>query len=588
AEDSVAKRLLREEIAVAEAQLLDTERQQSVGSASAADVLKARRELLALRRELASLPPTDLVLKSTAGSAPREAAATEDEETREIQRLERMLANSPDLLNASQGPDNKETPLQTAARLDQQRVVEFLLKSGAEIDATGSLEVTAMYLAAKAGHKAMVDLLIRNGANVNARAPYGPTPLLAAVGYDRLAVVSSLLAAGASPNLRGNDWRTSEDFQRPSPFGVAVALARSNLVDQMARKGADLDAVALGDSTPLGIALSRRNWPLAEQLLQLGANPAVTTEVVLKDRRRPSSHIVKGLPIEIAVRLPDAPLALLDRLQPQGSLKELGPDPLLQAINSRTTNAIRWLLDHGVNVNATDADGWTPLLSLMSVLSQIPADEAGQAEALATLELLLQHGADVNRTRKTSHPVVSSMLRPLRPEPTPRPVMPTAVAAEVMPPEEDEGPLQLALASNHTNVFARLLKAGADPKRLLIIYAGWAERRETIPNFRAMLEAGVDANEEWRGYTALDYATLRSPAVVNLLLQFKADPNHRTPEGLSPLDQLRSWKYGAAPGQITTIGNSEEQSRAVEAALRAAGAREDAPDFQGIGLLRLS
>ena len=57
--------------------------------------------------------------------------------------------------------------LMVAAQLGSERVVDLLLRRGAEIDMQSSIGVTALMLAATNGHERVVDFLLQRGAEVN-------------------------------------------------------------------------------------------------------------------------------------------------------------------------------------------------------------------------------------------------------------------------------------------------------------------------------------------------------------------------------------------------------------------------------------
>jgi hypothetical protein len=223
---SEAIQLLAEEIRLAEAQVAEIRLQGSQGAATQAELLQAQRDVLALKRQLAGLRQPELVELLP---APATAAVPEpDEESREIERLRRMLANSPDLINAPKG-DPLETPLQTAARLDQARVVEFLLAQKADLNVPAGRR-TPLHVAASAGHKRMVELLLKAGAKVDAQTGDGQTPLHMAIAAGHRQVVQALVAAGTNLSLRTKagpifaSLSKGANVAEVTPMGLAIAL----------------------------------------------------------------------------------------------------------------------------------------------------------------------------------------------------------------------------------------------------------------------------------------------------------------------------------------------------------------------------
>lgn len=79
--------------------------------------------------------------------------------------------------------------------------VAYLLGQGADANAQGGYYGTALQAASSTGHEKVVELLLRNGANVNARGKYD-TALHAASTKGNDKVVELLLANGANVNAR--------------------------------------------------------------------------------------------------------------------------------------------------------------------------------------------------------------------------------------------------------------------------------------------------------------------------------------------------------------------------------------------------
>jgi hypothetical protein len=139
-------------------------------------------------------------------SASSTFTAVLDEEEAEIRRIQAMIQNSPDLINATSG-DRAGTPLGRAAEKGQLRVAQYLLDNDAEVNfpANGS---TPLSIAAWNGHKKMVELLLARGAAVNTFDGNGRTPLLVAVVRNFPSVMEVLLAAKADPNVGTADAHT--------------------------------------------------------------------------------------------------------------------------------------------------------------------------------------------------------------------------------------------------------------------------------------------------------------------------------------------------------------------------------------------
>ncbi|MBU0679514.1 MAG: ankyrin repeat domain-containing protein [Verrucomicrobia bacterium] len=90
----------------------------------------------------------------------------------------------------------------TSAERGDAAKMEELLRSGADVDATGEYGATALHVAAIEGLPAVAELLLKNGANVNAREEENHTPLHITAVRDKAAVAGLLIRNGADVNAK--------------------------------------------------------------------------------------------------------------------------------------------------------------------------------------------------------------------------------------------------------------------------------------------------------------------------------------------------------------------------------------------------
>src|SRR6266850_4817966 len=147
-------------------------------------------------------------------------------ESAEIKRIQAMIKESPDLINAKE-TGSGTTPLHRAAQNGQLSVVEFLLSHGADIDpkdmAYGGQ--TPLHYAVEAGHKAVAEVLLNKGASINATDGSGSTPLHLAADRGFRTVVELLLAHGADVNAK--------KLGGVTPLHLAVANGNRSIVELM-------------------------------------------------------------------------------------------------------------------------------------------------------------------------------------------------------------------------------------------------------------------------------------------------------------------------------------------------------------------
>ena len=84
-------------------------------------------------------------------------------------------------------------------------IVEFLISSGSDVNATDVLDRTALHYAAEWGRLEAAILLLEHGADVNSSDEVGNTPLHDAVATGSIQMVKLLLKHGADPYIRNKD-----------------------------------------------------------------------------------------------------------------------------------------------------------------------------------------------------------------------------------------------------------------------------------------------------------------------------------------------------------------------------------------------
>ena len=313
------------------------------------------------------------------GKQPEEAgraatAVTADEETREIARLEELIRNSPDLLHTPLG--EALPPLHEAAGKGQLRVLEFLLEKGAEVNSVVN-EGTALHRAAAAGHLAACESLIKAGADVNLEVQVatqgriqetrtqGTTPLTEAILNERAAVVGLLLKSGADPNGGSVLTRTGKASYPEPPILSALGSSKARLqMAQMLREsGADLKRAGTLGYTLLHKAaeFGLQDW------IEIGLDAGIDVNV-----RYASDN---STPLHVGVYQPAS---------------------------------VEALIKAGADLNATDWDGGTPLLRVVSGSSSLSEEQ--RKNRLSVMKLLLDAGADPNADSKSTGSALTMAL----------------------------------------------------------------------------------------------------------------------------------------------------------------------------------
>jgi ankyrin repeat protein len=351
-------------------------------------------------------------------------------------------------------------PIAEAAGLGDARMVKALLAAGAAPEGANEDGQTALMLAIKTGELPVVDMLIKAGANVNAVEKFhNQTPLMwAATAPKNAGAMMKLLLskdANVKPRSLYNDWPsqiTSEPRAQYRPTGGLTALlyaARDgcyDCVDALLSSGANPNVPTPEGVTALMIALDNDHNDVAKLLLERGANPGVwdwwgrTALYIVIDRkeggssgglrlglnaiggggrgaaapvtRRGSGPAVSNMDIInmlLAAGVDPAPELNMHRPSRGGNsgrfidpLLNTGCTPLLRATMGNDMEVVQALLAKGASPNV-NAMGLTPFLVAAGVgtgtrggTGLAAQSAAGGAANTKLMDLLLEHGADVN------------------------------------------------------------------------------------------------------------------------------------------------------------------------------------------------
>jgi len=134
--------------------------------------------------------------------------------------------------------------------------VQRLIERGTSPDTTDQDGNSLLMLSSRSGHVPVVSYLLSRKAAVNARSRYGDTALLAASLKGHTEVARVLLAAGAELNPEG--W---------SPLHYAAFEGRAEMIKFLLDKGADKNAIAPNEFTPLMLAVRNGHEDAARALL---------------------------------------------------------------------------------------------------------------------------------------------------------------------------------------------------------------------------------------------------------------------------------------------------------------------------------
>jgi cytohesin len=474
-------------------------------------------------------------LRAQAGSAPsaRPADVTDDE-AKEIQRIQQMIQNSPDLINAERGDD---APLYAAAGKGQLRVAGFLLDHGANIE--GVNHHVPLLAAARNGNRAMVELLLGRGADVNAKENDGNNALHYAAGRGFQAVAEVLLANHADVNIPNAGGST--------PLFSAASSGQLKIIQMLLAAGANTNLKDGKGRSPLNYAIG--NAPeIFQALLDAGTNPNTEDS----EGRTPLSYAGERDSSKV-VRL-----LLAAKADPNAGKLDV---PLLCAIHKQDVGSAELLLANGANPNLKGRMDWPVTLGVQMYSGANSQDRPGvtplylavSTGQLPVVNLLLKFKADPNDSQSDGRPLLFSALSD-----------PDILGALL-----DAG----GKVDSHFSGGMTLLDQAVD---------GYPPRAAV----EILLKHGADPSaRDLRGNTPLHYAAWGAPDrnKIELLLDHHADPNVRGDDGKTPLDYIK----GRLAQSNIASGDKASLSE-IAGLLRQHGALDDLPDWYRITVSRPS
>ncbi len=326
------------------------------------------------------------------------------------------------------------TALFVAADKGRARMVPFLLDRGISINAVNQLGETALFVAAADGHVPVTQELLKRGADTEIADIHGWTPLMSAAQEGHIAILSRLLQASARVDAASNIGETS--------LMIAAAEGYQNAAALLIENGADIDtarndgktalhmAAMDGHTGVINILLAAAEAEFATSLIDTSNLAPIisplhlTTDTFgeaalhLATRLRQISVMKQLLEYDASFREKRMPVSIYGQLVAVPN--KLGWTALHLAVDRAHQGAVRLLLEHSANVNASDKFGNTPvhlaargvdhriLLELLSVdgaaIETLNADVrsplhfASACVRPSSVTSLLNAGADVSTT----------------------------------------------------------------------------------------------------------------------------------------------------------------------------------------------
>ena len=367
--------------------------------------------------------------------------------------------------------------------------------------------------------------------HVASAAASGDVRLVDAARHRNVDAVMTLIEHHADVNARQPDGAAALHW--------AAHWDEIEIAEALIRAGGRVDAVNDYGVTPLSLACTNGSGSMIELLLNAGADP--------NDRVNGQTALMLAANTGRvdAVRALLAHGAEIDATEP-----ERGQTALMWAVVEGHTEVVKLLLESGADVQARSNNGFTPLLFA-----------AREDHGLEMARILLANGADLNETAL-----------------------------------DGSGVLLVATVRGHAELIEFLLERGADPNAAdagytplhwvsgmwqttlsgdngLLVSAGeWGKAgglpvEERLELIKLFLTCGADVNaritknpprfgfsvnpEKLAGGTPFLLASMSAHVpVMRLLLDSGADPSLTTPDNMTPL--LMAAGFGRVPGETRT------------------------------------
>jgi ankyrin repeat protein len=405
------------------------------------------------------------------GSAIHTAAASGD-----VEALKENLEKGTALIAVNEQKKDGMTPLITASMMGHANVVAYLIEEGADVEAVGTNGATALMIASMMGHTNVMELLLEAGAIVDSEHKFAKnTALHFASEMGRAEAVELLCKHNASVEKEktngGRAIHTAADTNN-----TAVVRVLANVTGPCK---ADVNALLLGDSTPLYLAAQRGFVAVGKVLLANGAKT---------DFSMPTGKLGQ----HVALPAHFGPGAESNKYPNQAGSDPFaagyevgnGATALHAAVENGHLEMTRMLLEAGA-IQSAAMEGCTPLCS------------ASQYNHPSIAALLITHGGarpEVRLPRGGDTPMIDSIKR--------RNYKVTAAMAEAGRVTGEEGklvnsitehtdarglqPIFWAIRTMGTEVADSLLNNGADPNAVVEDTGRGGGRGEHLPGTRAL------------------------------------------------------------------------------------------------------
>lgn len=407
--------------------------------------------------------------------------AIEKESTEIIEELIQKGAN----INIKVNDEDHNIPLvEYAMEASNTNIVTLLVEKGAIVTFDNNNEEKVLHYVIKNGMFELLKQLINKGININLKTNEGETPLFIAVKQGQLEIVKFLCNMGVNINARTLKNSIALHFAVSCPFSFTYEIT-----EFLINNGAEIDAENVYGYTPLQCALYDKNLKIAKLLVEKGANI---------NRIYINTHYAR---------------------------QRLGGTLLHWACrNWNSDKEIKFLIEHGADINATERDGRTPLCLLVK--------HGGTSEMVT---FFVKNGADLNNKGGGSPLYWAIYMRDIRLQ-TLLIELGTDVNGVIDSYDDLKAPLHLA---HDLSVAKLLIDKGANVNITNKFNSTPLHYAIYLPIVKCLVENGADINaKNNEGNTPL-HTSFNFP-IVEYLVEKNVDINIPNFKGYTPLHFVKN------------------------------------------------
>lgn len=328
-----------------------------------------------------------------------------------LDSVQLLLENGADI-NAMYHDNNNILHVATVSNADIQ-IVKLLLEKGIDVNSINTFDESPLYLSVEQWNNEIAKLLLENGANANIKALYKVdeirTPLMKAADANNIECCILLIEYNADRYITNNKGQSALDVAIKKnntiiadiienydkfkiKYAAFLAFEKLNYIElpSLIQKQEDINLKYKFDWTLLHYAVLHNDIYLVNLLLQLNADPNALN-IQNESPLFLSAEFLRFDIFNILIENGADPTIKNEYGTTIGGQVRYNIPVIMEAVSQNNYKAVKILLEHGADANATMEDETTPLM--IAALNK--------KDSYEIVSLLIEKGANVNACNKT-------------------------------------------------------------------------------------------------------------------------------------------------------------------------------------------